>query len=33
MFQVTEKALEMISEMLTDTKEAHTIRVVMMEGG
>ena len=33
MFQVTEKALEMISEMLKDTKEAHTIRVVMTEGG
>ena len=33
MFQVTEKALEMINELLKDREEAHTIRFVMTEGG
>jgi len=33
MFEVTEKALEMLGELLKDVKEAHAIRVIMTEGG
>jgi len=34
MFEVTEKAIEMLSEFLKDREEAApSIRVVMMEGG
>jgi hypothetical protein len=33
MFEVTEKAVEMINEFLKGRDEAHTIRVMMTEGG
>jgi hypothetical protein len=33
MFEVTEKAIEMITEFLKDRDEAHSIRLMMMEGG
>ncbi len=33
MFEVTEKAIQMLNEFLKDKDEAHTIRVMMMEGG
>jgi len=33
MFQVTEKAIEMIKNFLQDKDEAHSIRVMMVEGG
>jgi len=33
MFQVTEKAAEMIREFLKDRGEAHIIRIMMNEGG
>jgi iron-sulfur cluster assembly protein len=33
MFQVTEKAIEMINEFLKDKDEVHSIRVMMVEGG
>jgi hypothetical protein len=33
MFEVTEKAVEMINEFLKDRNEACSIRVMMMEGG
>lgn len=33
MFEVTEKAVEMLNEFLKDRDEARTIRVMMMEGG
>jgi flagellar biosynthesis protein FliP len=33
MFEVTEKASEMLNEFLKDKDETHKIRVMMMEGG
>jgi len=33
MFEVTEKASQMLNEFLKDKGEVHTIRVMMMEGG
>jgi Fe-S cluster assembly iron-binding protein IscA len=33
MFQVTEKAAEMIREFLKDRGEEHIIRIMMNEGG
>jgi len=33
MFEVTEKAIEMIKEFLKDKGEEHTIRLMMNEGG
>jgi hypothetical protein len=33
MFEVTDKALEMLNEFLKDKEESSRIRVMMMEGG
>ncbi len=33
MFEVTEKAVQMLNEFLKDKDESHAIRVMMMEGG
>jgi hypothetical protein len=33
MFEVTEKAVEMLNEFLKDKNEPNKIRVMMMEGG
>ena len=33
MFEVTEKAVEMINEFLKDRDDARTIRLMMTEGG
>jgi Fe-S cluster assembly iron-binding protein IscA len=33
MFEVSEKAVEMIQDFLKDRSEEHTIRIMMNEGG
>ena len=33
MFEVTEKAVEMIQDFLKDKSEEHTVRITMNEGG
>ena len=33
MFDVTEKAVEMLNEFLKDKNETNKIRIMMMEGG
>jgi Fe-S cluster assembly iron-binding protein IscA len=33
MFQVSEKAVEMIKEYLKDNQDPHSIRIMMSEGG